>query len=106
MADLDVAIPLGLLTTELLLNAFKHAFPDEAGGTIALRLERCVDDSVRLAVTDNGRGFGEGGSSATSGSQLGTKIMQALVAQLDGELQVRTDRGTTIEVVAPLPTRA
>jgi two-component sensor histidine kinase len=106
MAGLDLAIPLGLLTTELLLNAPKHAFPDGTGGTIVLRLERGADESVRLTVTDDGRGLGEGGSSATSGSRLGTRIMQALVAQLGGELQVRTDRGTTIEVVAPLPAEA
>jgi two-component sensor histidine kinase len=106
MAGLDLAIPLGLLTTELLLNALKHAFPDGTGGTIVLRLERGADESVRLTVTDDGRGLGEGGSSATSGSRLGTRIMQALVAQLGGELQVRTDRGTTIEVVAPLPAEA
>ena len=37
--DLDRAVPLGLLTSEFVVNSLKHAFPDGRGGTLTVRLE-------------------------------------------------------------------
>lgn len=61
---IDTAIPLGLILSELLLNAIKHAFPspsDIGGDTPIVRIvgERSSEDppSIRLQVIDNGVGI-------------------------------------------------
>ena len=98
--NLDFAIPLGLLVTELLTNAIKHAFPDRAGN---LRVSLSVDGQrmVRLSVADDGCGQQE------TPSGTGSKIIAGLVGQLEGTMSVETGTvGTRIDVTMPLPGEA
>jgi chemotaxis protein methyltransferase CheR len=81
------AISIGLVVTELVINALKHAFPtDRPAGLIVVSYE--VDETNwRLSVSDNGIGRSEAClDGATPG--LGTSIVQALARQLDGRLQI------------------
>jgi two-component sensor histidine kinase len=81
------AVSLGLIVTELVINALKYAFPkgrDDA--TVRVTYESQGAD-WRLMVSDNGIGqVAPGGSSAGGG--LGTVIVAALVKQLDARLEV------------------
>jgi two-component sensor histidine kinase len=101
IVGLDFAVPLGLLVTELVTNAIKHAFPDGAGHlSVALRPDgrgRAV-----LLVSDNGQGS-LGDSSAPQKTGLGASIINGLVAQLEGVVAARCDTGTTVEILLPLP---
>ena len=83
------AIPLGLVITELVTNAFKHAFQD-AGGTISVSLTRRKSE-VTLEVRDNGKGWD--GSSGNNGS-LGMMIIESLSKQLQARFKVENDQGT------------
>ena len=56
MVNVDTAIPLGLITTELLTNAYRYAFPDGAVGVIRVELTSHAD-IVELTVADNGVGL-------------------------------------------------
>ncbi len=53
----EQATSLGLCVSEVLVNAFKHAFPETGGGEIALRLHE-TDGAVELVIHDNGFGIG------------------------------------------------
>ena len=102
---LDFAIPLGMLVTELVTNALKHAFP-HGEGNIAVILERGDDGDVALIVSDDGQGRAEGKASPSAPKVgLGTSIIAGLVAQLKGTMTMRSERGTwtEIRVAAPAP---
>jgi two-component sensor histidine kinase len=81
--EADVSVSLGLIVTELVINALKHAFPDERTGTILIDYRSSGRDWT-LAVADNGIGMAEGHDAPKAG--LGTGIVQALVKNLDGEI--------------------
>ena len=89
------AVSLGLIVTELVINALKHAFVDDrAAGRIAVTYD-LSGDAWCLAVSDNG--IGRRAQAATPG--LGTGIIGALVSQLDSCLEVATGpNGTTVSI--------
>lgn len=74
----DRAVTVGLILTELLINANKYAY-DGRPGPLEVRL---VEDRTRLRLTVADRGKGKTGSRKGFGSRL----MDALVSQLGGEL--------------------
>jgi len=87
---LDRAIPCGLIATELLSNAFQHAYPDGQEGTIHLSAHyhdgRCI-----LQVSDDGVGIPEDVDNDT----LGLQLVDMLTAQLDGSIEFTGQEGTT-----------
>ena len=97
---------LGLIVTELVMNALKHAFPNEdVVGLIIVAYER-AGTNWKLSVSDNGIGkpddvFAQGKSG------LGTGIIKALSQQLDAQVQTVADpTGTTVLIThATFPTR-
>ncbi|MEL6944566.1 MAG: sensor histidine kinase, partial [Bacteroidota bacterium] len=94
--DIDTAIPLGLITNELITNALKYAFPDEQEGTIKLNLYE-IDKKISFSVQDNG--VGVQGTNTTSSSGFGSQLIQLLVAQIGGIMTTQNQDGltTTIE---------
>lgn len=93
----DISVSLGLIVTELVINALKHAFPGHRKGKILVSY-RGAPSSWTLTVSDDGVGMPKDAESAKSG--LGTSIVQALAAQLQAELSVSdADPGTKVAVV-------
>ncbi len=95
---LDFAIPLGLIVTELVTNALKHAFPDGVG-QIEVSLEQDQAGLVTLVVADDGKGL-DPESDRTS---LGSTIVEGLVKQLGGTLSVNHENGVRSEIRVPGP---
>ncbi len=89
---LDQAIPCGMIVNELVSNAQKHAFPDGQSGEIRVAFDR-KGDGYLLTVADNGVGL-QNGLTEDENSTLGLKVVQALVRQIRGELDVCHDGGT------------
>jgi PAS domain S-box-containing protein len=89
------ATGIGLIVTELVMNALKHAFPGGNGGEILV--EYIVDEANwRLAVSDNGVGLQQdGGRRGHTG--LGVAIVEALARQLKAQVETTT-RSTGIAV--------
>ena len=59
--EVTQAVPCGLIVSELLSNAYKHAFPaDTPGREIRVSLRCAGDERVECAVCDNGVGIPEG----------------------------------------------
>jgi PAS domain S-box-containing protein len=95
---LDFAIPLGLLVTELVTNALKHAFPD-GRGNVSVILERGSNGQIVLVVSDDGQGIAvDKSSSRSSRAGLGTGIISGLVAQLEGTITTQSENGTRTEI--------
>jgi chemotaxis protein methyltransferase CheR len=91
---------LGLIVTELVINAFKHAFVGErAAGRLVVAYE-AADTGWRLAVSDNGIGTPQahlGPAKTTSG--LGTIIVEALAKQLGAHVDTVTNsQDTTVSI--------
>jgi two-component sensor histidine kinase len=77
------SVSLGLIVTELVINALKHAFPEQTHGTINIRYSS-DGKKWRLSVTDDGVGMPKG--KAKPG--LGTGIIDALARQLRARVAV------------------
>lgn len=83
----DRAVNVGLLATELISNAIKHAYPGAGEGVVDVRLDRQSDASVTLAIRDYGAGLPEGFKTSASGG-LGMKIVRALLGQCRATLTI------------------
>lgn len=93
------ATTLGIVVSELVTNALKHAFPDGRSGTIRVRFRRVGSVPV-LSVEDDGVGVDP--SQPQSG--LGALIVKQLARQFGGEepdYQPRPDGGTVVAVQLP-----
>jgi PAS domain S-box-containing protein len=87
--NLDTAIPLGLIATELITNAYKHAFRDRLGGLITVRLARGSEQHCTLSVEDDGVGL-PAGFDPQKARTLGLRLIRALAGQLRAELSIAT----------------
>jgi chemotaxis protein methyltransferase CheR len=89
---------IGLIATELIMNAIKHAFPTvQRDGRIVVAYD--VDGSNwKLSVADNGVGRPDGTFAQTK-TGLGTGIVKALAQQLGARVETLADRaGTTVSI--------
>lgn len=107
----DTAVPFGLILNELLTNAFKYGLPqrDEGGEPTPGRTGEgfdivvevgIVEERIRVAVTDSGKGPPEGFDPARS-SGLGLQLVRTLSRQLRGRLELDVDRGSRFAVTCP-----
>lgn len=91
----DRAISLGLILTELVINATKYAYGG-LPGVIAITLEQ-HRAALRLTVADEGRG------KSGEGTGFGSRMMASLIAALDGTIDYRDNRpGLRAVVSAPI----
>ncbi len=88
--DIDTAVPLGLITNELLSNAWKYAFQDMEQGMIRVELKRNGPEQYILTVSDTGKGLDHEQATAKTKS-LGLKLVRSLTRQIHGQLHVVTD---------------
>jgi two-component sensor histidine kinase/CheY-like chemotaxis protein len=125
--DVDTAIPCGLIVNELVSNSLKHAFsarpvgiPGDAsaagqgawaarrgGGNgdqdeIFIEMRKQEDGQVRLLVGDNGVGFPEDVDWRDTQS-LGLLLVNSLVHQLRGAIELVRQDGTRFEITFSLP---
>jgi two-component sensor histidine kinase len=105
--DMDIAVPLGIIVNEFVSNSLKHAFPTGNEGEIRIELHRekneeCItndEDCITfvLTVSDNGIGIPDDFEIEELDS-LGMQLVNTLVDQLDGELEIKRDNGTEFTV--------
>ena len=90
--------PLGMIVSEAIANAFKHAFPAGRDGRIWVRLAQEAD-RVKLTVRDDGVGMADLPGQRISGSGL----IHALAAQLGGYARLGSAPfgGALVSVVYP-----
>ncbi len=97
VTNAEVSVSLGLIVTELVINALKHAFPSHQRGEIVIDY-RSQGPAWTLSVNDDGVGMASGGEDGKSG--LGTSIVGALAKQLRARVETASsDTGTSVSLV-------
>jgi two-component sensor histidine kinase len=97
----DKAIPCSMILHELMTNAMRHAYPSGRG---TIRLTCAVSECGRqlsLVVSDDGIGMCADPDPALRGA-LGWTLVRELAAQIDAELTVSAEAGTTVELLVEL----
>ena len=92
------AVSIGLIVTELIMNAVKYAFPKpRSAARIRVTFEK-ADLDWKLTVSDNGAGRQEPDEPASS-TGLGTALIAALAKQLGASVsEDSSKRGLTVDV--------
>jgi two-component sensor histidine kinase len=98
--DVDAAIPVGLITNELISNSIKYAFPEKKGGRIKISLEQLDNHEFKLIIADNGTPT-QGQEKSKDGTGFGSLLVQLLTAQLGGKIDVSTKEGTAAIIHFP-----
>ena len=96
IVNANISVSLGLIVTELVIKALKHAFPNERSGKILVDYNGDGRDWT-LVVSDDGVGTAEKLAQARPG--LGTSIVEALANQLDATVETGNGRpGITVSI--------
>jgi two-component sensor histidine kinase len=96
--NLEVATHLALITSELVSNAFQHAFP-ETPGTVEIALSGSATGRARLAVHDDGVGLPPAVEPHRGDAPSGLWLVATLVEQVSGEWSVSRSGGTRVDVL-------
>lgn len=94
--NIDTAIPCGLIINELVTNSLKHAFPADEPGELTIKIEQ-DEDEYYLTIADNGIGLPPE-VDINNTATLGLLLVNSLVGQLEGELDVNRDQGTIFTI--------
>ena len=89
---LDQAIPCGLLVNELITNALKYAWKQGEKGTITIILYQ-QKSTIHLNIFDDGVGLPFNFHEKKT-ETLGLQLVETLIEQLDGDLDVQNENGT------------
>jgi len=96
--DLDFAISLGLIVTELVTNALKHAFCGRSG-KINVDLTKDENGTLTLTVADDGIGRPTKVGAEAGKAGLGMQIVAGLLRQIRGEMHRVQAPGTKYHIV-------
>lgn len=108
--NIEQAVPVAMILTELMVNAYIHAFDLASKGVITVQFGREPSGEIVFGVQDNGKGLPE--DLETDKSSLGLKLVRTLVRQLDGTLLIEREgktrflirySGEVTEVAEPVP---
>jgi chemotaxis protein methyltransferase CheR len=92
------AVSIGLIVTELVMNALKHAFPSEKSNAAIVVSYKVAGTDWKLTISDNGIGKPDVSASATKAG-LGTGLIKALTRQLNAVVDIASDaRGTAVTI--------
>jgi two-component sensor histidine kinase len=94
VTDPDRAVAVGIIVTELVINAMKHAYPS-GKGPVRVSLRRLADGGNRLSVEDDGVGPPPPSSESSTGA--GHLIIEAMASKLGAAITLdRAHRGTRV----------
>ncbi|MBZ2165263.1 PAS domain S-box protein [Methanobacterium spitsbergense] len=91
--NMETAIPCGLIISELISNSLKYAFPNRIGGQITVFL-KFIEEEYVLTISDNGIGLSDELDFKNTDS-LGLQLVNSLINQIDGEIELNKNHGTT-----------
>jgi PAS domain S-box-containing protein len=92
--DINTAVPCGLLVSELVSNALKHAFPKGRKGELSIEMSPYERDRIKLIVKDTGVGL-QNDLDFKNAESFGLQLVDMLTQQLQGKMEVKNEGGTT-----------
>ena len=103
--SMENAVNFGLILSELFSNFYKHTIPT----TAIPKLEICLrkqDETFKFTFSDNGPGICQSRLNCPEQTTYGLELIRGLVEQMDGIINIRTQKGTTFEIELPLRDRS
>jgi two-component system, sensor histidine kinase PdtaS len=99
----DVAVPVGLIATEMVANALEHAFADGRPGKVVIGINHDADHTAILQIGDDGPGLSNGSDRAKQDG-LGLTVARELAEQIGGSLNLsaREEGGTVALLKFPI----
>ncbi|MGB9894064.1 MAG: sensor histidine kinase, partial [Candidatus Saccharicenans sp.] len=91
--NIGLAIPLGLLASEIISNSFKHAFPGDRPGKVRIILQPISSKTFKLEISDNGVGLPENFSFEQS-QTFGMQLIALLRDQIGAQIELDRSSGT------------
>lgn len=95
---INEAIPLGLILNEAVTNSFKYAFKEK--GNISIHISE-QNNEIKCAISDDGIGIPKDLNIEELNS-YGMELMQTLVMQLEGSMEIKNNNGTQINITIPI----
>lgn len=93
----NALVPVGLMVTELVCNALRHAFPSGREGEIRVMVRQPTKDRVWVILADNGIGLPQGINTETSPG-FGLRMVGILGKQVGAEVEIDRTQGTTVHI--------
>lgn len=94
--NVETSVPFGLIINEAIVNSLKHAF-DNKKGMINIELSKS-NDTIKLQVRDNGKGFDVKQNHET----IGLELIDTLTEQMEGQLILSSSpNGTSLIISFP-----
>jgi len=98
--SIDMAISIGLIINEAVINSLKHAFNNNNQGGIEISAIKS-DNNINLAIKDNGIGILKPENSKSFGG-FGFQLMHSFATKLSGKIFIENNNGTIINIKIPL----
>ncbi|MBN9083168.1 MAG: hypothetical protein BGP04_03085 [Rhizobiales bacterium 62-17] len=95
----NYATKIGLIVTELVVNSYKHAFPNDRRGRITISLI-ALEHSLELIVADDGAGLPDD-FTINRRRGLGMRLINSVLSQLGGKLSTIGGNGTRFVIHFP-----
>jgi PAS domain S-box-containing protein len=92
------AVSIGLIVTELVMNALKHAFPGEKKDAAIVVSYKVSDTDWKLTISDNGAGKPDLTAFDKKGG-LGTSLVKSLSKQLGAGVETKSDSHGTVVTI-------
>ena len=93
MLSIDSAVTIGIILNEALTNSVKYAFDRSGRGVIRISLKNSGDRKL-FVISDNGSGMADGTEAG-----LGVTLIESLCKQLNAELSVEGNSGTSYSIL-------
>lgn len=92
---INIAIPLGLMSNEILTNSLKYAFNNQNNSSCHIEISLIQkEDAIELTLKDNGTGYSI--SSVSKG--LGIELIDDLAEQIDAIVERKTQSGVEVKI--------
>jgi two-component sensor histidine kinase len=95
--SIETALPIGLITNELITNAFKYAYPGGESGIIEVSLSKNEQNELVLSIADQGIGLPPD-FNFEEPATLGMFITRILVKQISGRIEIQNNGGTCFHI--------
>lgn len=98
--SVDMAISVGLIINEAVINSLKHAFWGVGDGQIEISARK-TENNIILIVKDNGSGISLVDNSENFGG-FGFQLLRSFTTKLSGKMTIENNHGTIINIQIPL----